>query len=141
MEPSEDTNNSDDNVNEDNLLNDPSEFSISRPFNILTQLQNDPSKSAKSKANVREKMENIVLQKSLTVLDKLATNKRKHSEELDADETFGMHVAHSSRQIEDRRTKELLKLKIQQILFNAEFSGQDQLPSASWASESQRLMF
>ena len=122
MEPSEDTNNSDDNVNEDNLLNDLSElindeFSISRPFNILTQSQNDPSKSAMSKANVREKKENIVLQKSLTVLDKLATNKRKHSEELDADETFGMHVAHSLRQIEDRCTKELLKLKIQQLLF------------------------
>jgi hypothetical protein len=122
LEPSEDTNNSDDNVNEDNLLNDLSElindeFSISRPFNILTQSQNDPSKSAMSKANFREMKENIVLQKSLTVLDKLATNKRKHSEELDADETFGMHVAHSLRQIEDRCTKELLKLKIQQLLF------------------------
>jgi hypothetical protein len=107
LEPSEDTNNSDDNINEDNLLNDLSElindeFSISRPFNILTQSQNDPSKSAMSKANVREKKENIVLQKSLTVLDKLATNKRKHSGGLDADETFGMHVAHSLRQIEDR---------------------------------------
>ena len=123
MEPSEDTNNSDDNFNEDNLLNDLSElindeFSISRPFNILTQSQNDPSNSAKSKANVREKKENIVLQKSSTVLEKLAiTNKQKHSEELDADETFGMHVAHSLRQIEDRCTKELLKLKIQQLLF------------------------
>ena len=135
-----------DNGNEDNILNDTNELndedddiSISRPFDILTQSQNDPCKSAKSKAKVRENMENAILQKSLTVLDKLG-NKRK-SEELDADETFGRHVAHSLRNIEDRRSKELLKLKIQQLLFNAEFGGQDQLPSTSWASESQRLMF
>ena len=85
-------------------------------------------------------MENTVLQKSLVVLDKLAT-KRKRTEELDADETFGMHVAYSLRQIEDRRTKELVKLKIQQLFFNAEFNGPDQMPSSSWTSESQRLMF
>ena len=142
--PSGCINNNDDNeciINDLGELNDEEdETSISRPFDILTQSQNDPGKSAKSKAKVREKMENTVLQKSLVVLDKLAT-KRKRTEELDADETFGMHVAYSLRQIEDRRTKELVKLKIQQLFFNAEFNGPDQMPSSSWTSESQRLMF
>ena len=127
-------------INDLSELNDEEETSISRPFDILTQSQNDPGKSSKSKAKVREKMENTVLQKSLTVLDKLAT-KRKRTEELDADETFGMHVEYSLRQIEDRRTKEMVKLKIQQLFFNAEFNGHDQMPSSSWASDSQRLMF
>jgi hypothetical protein len=84
-------------------------------------------------------MENVVLQKSL----RCWTNKQKHSEELDTDEMFGMHFVHSMRQIDDRCTKELLKLKIQQLLVKAEFSRQDQLQSTScqsWASESQGLM-
>ena len=93
------------------LNDEEDETSISRPFDILIQSQNDPGKSAKSKAKVRENMENTVLQKSLTVLLKLAT-KRKRAEELDADETFGIHVAYSLRQIEDRLTKEMVKLKI-----------------------------
>ena len=106
--PSEDINNED-------ILNDPNELNkdddISRPFDILAQSQNDPCKSAKSKAKAREKMENIILQKSLTVLDKLG-NKRKHTEELDGDETFGRHVAHSLRQIEDRRSNFCLMLSL-----------------------------
>ena len=64
-------NNNDDNeciINDLGELNDEEdEISISRPFDILTQSQNDPVKSAKSKAKVREKMENTVLQKSLVV--------------------------------------------------------------------------
>jgi hypothetical protein len=84
-------------------------------------------------------MENIVLQKSL----RCWTNQRKHSEEHDTDETFGMHFAHSMKQVDDQCMKELLKLKIQQLLVKGEFSRQDQLQSTScqsWASESQRLM-
>ena len=76
-------------INDLSELNDEAETSISRLFDILTQSQNDPVKSAKYKAKVREKMENTVLQKSLTVLDKLAT-KRKCTEELHTDETFGI---------------------------------------------------
>ena len=95
--PSGCINNNDDNeciINDLGELNDEEdETSISRPFDILTQSQNDPGKSAKSKAKVREKMENTVLQKSLVVLDKLAT-KRKRTEELDADETFGICTLH-----------------------------------------------
>ena len=62
LEQSEAENNSNDNVNNSNdnvndqreLIND--ELSISRPFNIITQAQNNPNKSAKSKANVREQI-------------------------------------------------------------------------------------
>jgi hypothetical protein len=56
------------------------------------------------------------------LLDKLTTNKGKHSEELEADEIFGMHIAYLMRQIEDLHTNKLMKLKIQQFLFNADFS-------------------
>ncbi|CAB4013588.1 Hypothetical predicted protein [Paramuricea clavata] len=98
------------NENEENEDN----AGISRVFDSLIETQNDPNKSAKSKVKIREKMENIVFKKSLTVLYSLG-NKRKSSEENDADRIFGIRVQANrrpTRQIEDRRSKELVKLKI-----------------------------
>ena len=42
--------------------------------------------------------------------------------EEDGDVIFGKHVCHSLKEIKNRRTKEFVKLKIQQLLLDAEFS-------------------
>ena len=68
-------------------------------------------------------LENKVLEKSMSVFEDILNKRRPHTqEEKDGDVIFGKHVCHSLKEIKNRRTKEFVKLKIQQLLFDAEFS-------------------
>ena len=61
-------------------------------------------------------MEEKVLEKTFSVLEDV-TNKWKMPVEEDGDTVFGK----SLKDITDKRSKELVKLKIQQLLFEAQF--------------------
>ena len=54
----------------------------------------------------------------------ISTKKIQGKITLDADSTFGQHVANSLRAMEDVRTKEYAKFKIQEILFQCSFRPQ-----------------
>lgn len=77
-------------------------------------------KPVKSATKRKQKMEDQVLEKSLAVLEDVS-NKRKIKPEEDGDMIFGKHVCQSLKDIKDKRSKELVKLKIQQLLFEAQF--------------------
>ena len=77
-------------------------------------------KSAKSVAKIKESFENKLLQKSLSVLEDVS-NKKKRPIEEDGDVIFGKHVCQSLKDIKDKRSKELVKLKIQHLLFEAQY--------------------
>ena len=64
-------------------------------------------------------METEVLTKSLVLLEN-ATNRKRPPDD-DGEEIFGRHVAKSLKAITDKRSRELAKIKIQQILFDVEF--------------------
>ena len=70
-------------------------------------------------------MEDKVLEKSLSVLEDV-TNKRKIPMEEDGDIIFGQHACQSLKDIKDKRSKELVKLRIQQLLFEAQFGTNSQ---------------
>ena len=59
-----------------------------------------------------------VLDKSLALLQDVS-NKRKKLVE-DGDLVSGKHVCHSLREIKDKQKKELLRLKIQQLLYHCQ---------------------
>ena len=54
------------------------------------------------------------------------TNKRKIPMEEDGDIIFGKHVCQTLKEIKDKRSKELVKLRIQQLLFEAQFGNNPQ---------------
>ena len=66
-----------------------------------------------------------MLDKSLTLLQDVS-NKRKKLVEEDGDLVSGKHVCHSLREIKDKQKKELLKLKIQQLLYHCQVSSMSQ---------------
>ena len=80
-----------------------------------------PPKTDGSVSKLKKKIEDKVLDKSLTLLQDVS-NKRKKQLEEDGDLIFGKHVSHSLRDIKDKQKKELVKLKIQQLLYEAQFS-------------------
>ena len=90
-------------------------------------------KAVKSAAKNKKKMEDAVLEKSLEVLEDVS-NKRKMKPEEDGDTIFGKHVCQSLKDIKDKRSKELVKLKIQQLLFEAQFGNNNsqQATPATW---------
>ena len=69
--------------------------------------------------NIHKKMEDKVLEKCLSVLENV-TNKRKIPMKKDGDIIFGKHVCQTLKEIKDKRCKELVKLRIQQLLFEAQ---------------------
>lgn len=79
----------------------------------------ETKKSSKSVAKVHKRVEDKVLEKTLSVLEDV-TNKRKMPVEEDGDTVFGKHVCQSLKDITDKRSKELVKLKVQQLLFEAQ---------------------
>ena len=89
-------------------------------------------------------MEDKVLEKSLSVLEDV-TNKRKIPMEEDGDIIFGKHVCQSLKDIKDKRSKELVKLRIQQLLFEAQFGNNSQDTacniSCSWDSPYQQRLY
>ena len=84
-----------------------------------------PRKTEGSVAKIKRKIEDKVLDKSLTLLQDVS-NKRKKLVEEDGDLIFGKHVCHSLRDIKDKQKKELVKLKIQQLLYQCQFSNMSQ---------------
>ena len=64
-------------------------------------------------------IETEVLTTSLELLEN-ATN-RKHPPDDDSEEIFGKNVAKSLKAITDKRSRQLAKIKIQQVLFDVEF--------------------
>ena len=91
-------------------------------------------KAVKSAAKkISKKMEDTVLEKSLEVLEDVS-NKRKMKPAEDGDTIFGKHVCQSLKDIKDKRSKELVKLKIQQLLFEAQFGNNNsqQATPATW---------
>ena len=111
---------------------------------LVSQTTFGTPKSAKSVAKVHRKMEDKVLEKSLSVLEDV-TNKRKIPMEEDGDIIFGKHVCQSLKDIKDKRSKELVKLKIQQLLFEAQFGNNSQGTacniSCSWDSPYQQRLY
>ena len=73
-----------------------------------------------NKKSTSQELETEVLNKSLVLLES-ATNRKGQAE--DAEEIFGRHVAESLKSITEQRSRELAKLKIQQVLFEAQFGG------------------
>ena len=73
---------------------------------LVSQTTFETPKSAKSVAKIHKKMEDKVLEKSLSVLEDV-TNKRKIPIEEDGDIFFGKHVYQSLKDIKDKRSKEL----------------------------------
>ena len=84
-----------------------------------------------------------MLEKSLSLLEDV-TNKRKITME-DGDIIFGKRVCQSLKDIKDKRNKELVKLKIQQLLFEALFGNNSQDTacniSCSWDSPHQQRLY
>lgn len=111
---------------------------------LVSQTTFETPKSAKSVAKIHKKMEDKVLEKSLSVLEDV-TNKRKIPMEEDGDIIFGKHVCQSLKDIKDKRSKELVKLKIQQLLFEAQFGNNSQDTacniSCSWDSPYQQRLY
>ena len=108
---------------------------------LVSQTTFETPKSAKSVAKLHQ---DKVLQKSLSVLEDV-TNKRKIPMEEDGDIIFGKHVCQSLKDIKDKRSKELVKLKIQQLLFEAQFGNNSQDTacniSCSWDSPYQQRLY
>ena len=73
-----------------------------------------------NKKSTSQELETEVLNKSLALLES-ATNRKGQAE--DAEEIFGRHVAESLKSITEQRSREVAKLKIQQLLFEAQFGG------------------
>ena len=71
-------------------------------------------KDRKRKVQQRSK-EDIMLDEAMSIL---AAKKNKV---MDADETFGQNVTASLRNIPDNRCKEFVKVKIQELIFQAQF--------------------
>lgn len=84
-----------------------------------------PPKTERSVAKIKRKIEDKVLDKSLTLLQDVS-NKRKNLVEEDGDSVLGKHVCHSLRDIKDKQKKEPLKLKIQELLYQTQFSNRSQ---------------
>ena len=78
-----------------------------------------PSQLTKQNKNHTKDLETEILSKSLVLLES-ATNRKRPFDD-DGEEFFGRHVAKSLRAITDKRSRELEKMKIQQLLFDAEF--------------------
>lgn len=79
---------------------------------LLSQVQKQSKKHPKD-------LETEVLTKSLVLLEN-ATNRKRPPDD-DSEEIFGKHVAKSLKAITDKRSRELAKIKIQQVLFDVEF--------------------
>ena len=84
---------------------------------LQSQVQTHNKKHAKD-------LETEVLTKSLVLLENASNRKRQPDD--DGEDIFGRHVAKSLKTITDKRTRELAKMKIQQVLFDAEFGVMDQ---------------
>lgn len=74
-------------------------------------------------------LETQVLTKSLVLLEN-ATNRKRPPDD-DGEDIFGRHVAKSPKAITDKRSRELAKIKIQQVLFDVEFGVIDHHQSQS----------
>ena len=87
-----------------------------------------PKAQKQSKKHPKD-LETEVLTKSLVLLDN-ATNRKRPPDD-DGEDIFGRHVAKSLKAITDKRSRELAKIKIQQVLFDVEFGVSDHHQSQS----------
>lgn len=76
-----------------------------------------------TKKKTQENLENELLNKSLVLLKNITSRQRTPAAATDSDDLFGQLVAQSLKGIENKRCKEIAKLKIQQLLFEAQFGG------------------
>jgi hypothetical protein len=115
---------------EDKQVNDDQEFSenggyTDTPHTSDTQsdagqLASSNTVSHSSKSSAKADLENKVLERSISVLEEIG-KKRVSSTEEDGDALFGKHVCHTLKDIKNKKSKEMVKLKIQQLLFEAQF--------------------
>ena len=87
------------------------------------------SKAQKQSRKDPKDLETEVLTKSLVLLDN-ATNRKRPPDD-DGEDIFGRHVAKSLKAITYKRSRELAKIKIQQVLFDVEFGVNDHHQSQS----------
>ena len=80
--------------------------------------------SAKSKCKLREKQEDMILQKAINVMDKSVKKD-------DEDDIFGKYVATELRAIENPHVKRYTKWQIQSLIFSAH-SGFPAQSGPSW---------
>lgn len=90
-----------------------------------TGTANKASKQIACRKKSPENLENEVLNKSLVLLENVNSRKRTPVAADDSDELFGQLVAQSLKGIDNKRCKEMTKLKIQQFLFEAQFGDCD----------------
>jgi hypothetical protein len=90
--------------------------------NVIVSLQPSASSSLTKKKKYGVDLQNKVLEKSMLVLEDISNKRRSTADEEDGDVIFGKHVCQSLKEIKNMRSKEVAKLRIQQLLFDAQFN-------------------
>lgn len=96
-------------------------------------LDSRKSVSRGSKSSVKTDLESKVLERSMSVLEEIAGKRRAPSTaEEDGDSIFAKHVCYTLKEIKNKQAKEMVKLQIQQLLFDAQFSNSQATQSNAW---------
>jgi len=95
-----------------NFIEIPEQVVVREPTNHTF---NKPTTTKTVPNQGKRKVEDIMLDQAMLVLD------AKRHKKLDADELFAQSIGESLKSIPDRRFKEYVKVKIQELVFQAQF--------------------
>ena len=92
-----------------------------------------PIKDSNKAISAKKTKEDVVLDEALSAL------KAVKEKNIDEDDVYGQTIAFSMRNIKNARQKAYAKIRIQQILFKAQFGVTDTVPSATSSQFSQPM--
>ena len=101
------------------------EFQYDLPDNSM-RIEGEPNKRSTLHyfANDKKRKKDNASKSNVAINEAMSILAARSSNLANADEIFGQHVAASLRNIKDNKCKEYVKVKIQQIIFEAQFGMQ-----------------